>query len=64
MLHIKLGHVVREREKMVVLLVGLCNCLLHIPPPPPHRHTHTGVVYREDTDEVLVAQDKFKAWDD
>ena len=49
----------REREKMVVQLVGLrtCNCL-------PHIDTHTGVVYREDTDEVLVAQDKFKAWDD
>ena len=23
-------------------------------------HTYTGVVYRKDTDEVLVVQDKFK----
>lgn len=56
MLHIKLEHAVREREKMAVQLVGLSNCL-------PYTHTHTGVVYREDTNEVLVTQDKFKAWD-
>ena len=58
MLHIKSEHVVREREreKMAVQLVGLSNCL-------PYTHAHTGVVYREDTNEVLVIQDKFKAWD-